>query len=127
MRAVTSRTIAHALEVPERRIANILSRYEVRGITRGQRGQARRIPVTTAEHLALTLTLEDTLGIGTAHSLRLADRLLSHGTGHIDGELVFLHVDLPALREQVHRKLASAIEEYVPPRRGRPTSPQGWD
>ncbi len=120
MRAVTTRTVAHALGLTDRQVANILSRYPVRALSRGRQGQSRRIPVQTVEHLALALELEAALRDPLTTALSLADRLMAEGTGHIESDEVLLHVDLPALRSRVMARLAQAVEESVPIARGRP-------
>lgn len=121
MRAVTTRTAAVALDLTERRLANILSRYPVRSLQRGQRGQARRIPLQTVEYLAVTLEIEALLGIPLAAALKLADRTLEN-SGHLETPTAWLNVDLESIRHTVLSRLATAVEEVVPPRRGRPPS-----
>lgn len=104
-------------------------------LPRGRQGVERRIPIQLLETLALTADIKATLGVPLREALSLAQQLTSisatndpasgqaNRTGHSGlpvGEFATFVVHREALRASLERRLESAIESVVRPRRGRP-------
>jgi hypothetical protein len=113
MRAVTTGTAAFALGITKKDLDNILSRYGVRGFERGRQG---------VEQVALAIDLTRDYSIPVPTALLLAEEALSSHEGVITspGGHIAIHVDLERIRRDLQAKLAEAIENIIPPRRGRP-------
>lgn len=122
MRAVTTGTAAFALGIPKKELDNILSRYAVRGFERGRQGVARRLSQASIEQVALAIDLTRDYSIPVPTALLLAEEALSSREGVITspGGHLAIHVDLERIRRDLQAKLAEAIENVIPPRRGRP-------
>jgi len=122
MRAVTTGTAAFALGIPKKELDNILSRYEVRGYERGRQGVARRLSQASIEQVAVAIDLTRNYAIPAPTALLLAEEALSSREGVIPspGGHLAIHVDLERIRRELQAKLAEAIENVIPPRRGRP-------
>lgn len=122
MRAVTTGTAAFALGIPKKELDNILSRYSVRGYERGRQGVARRLSQASVEQVALAIDLTRDYAIPVPTALLLAEEALSSREGVITspGGHLAIHVDLVRIRRDLQVKLAEAIENVIPPRRGRP-------
>ena len=124
MRAVTTGTAAFVLGVPKKDLDNILSRHVVTGFERGTRGLARRISLASIEQVAVAIDLARDFSIPIPVALTLADRALVSREGIITspGGHLAIHADLDRIRRDLHSRLAEAIEDVIPPRRGRPAS-----
>ena len=122
MRAVTTGTAAFALGITKKDLDNILSRYGVRGYERGRQGVARRLSQASIEQVALAIDLARDYSIPVPTALLLAEEALSSREGVITspGGHLAIHVDLDRIRRELQAKLAEAIENIIPPRRGRP-------
>jgi hypothetical protein len=122
MRAVTSGTAAFALGVAKKDLDNILSRYPVRGMDRGRQGVPRRLSFASIEQVAVAIDLTRVYAIPTPTALLLAEEALSSREGIITspGGHLAIHVDIERIRRDLQAKLTDAIENVIPPRRGRP-------
>lgn len=122
MRAVTTGTAAFALGIAKKDLDNILSRYPVRGFERGRQGVARRLSLASIEQIALAIDLAREYSIPIPTGLLLAEEALSSREGVITapGGHLAIHADLDRIRRGLQVKLTEAIENVIPPRRGRP-------
>lgn len=122
MRAVTTGTAAFALGITKKDLDNILSRYDVRGFERGRQGVARRLSQASIEQVAVAMDLTRDYSIPVPTALLLAEEALSSREGVVTspGGHLAIHVDLERIRRDLQAKLAEAIENIIPPRRGRP-------
>lgn len=122
MRAVTTGTAAFALGIARKDLDNILSRYPIRGFERGKQGQARRLSLASIEQVALAIDLATDFSIPVPTALLLAEEALSSPEGVIPspGGHLAIHADLVRIRRDLHAKLTEAVENIIPPRRGRP-------
>ncbi|HEY3287549.1 MAG TPA: hypothetical protein VGJ96_10580 [Gemmatimonadaceae bacterium] len=101
---------------------NILSRYPVRGMDRGRQGVPRRLSFASIEQVAVAIDLTRVYAIPTPTALLLAEEALSSREGIITspGGHLAIHVDIERIRRDLQAKLTDAIENVIPPRRGRP-------
>ena len=122
MRTVTTGTAAFALGIAKKDLDNILSRYAIRGYERGRQGVARRLSMASIEQVALAIDLSRDYSIPIPTGLLLAEEALSSREGVIaaPGGHLAIHVDLVRIRKALHAKLTEAIENVIPPKRGRP-------
>jgi hypothetical protein len=131
MRAVTSATAAIALSIDRKSLDNMLARIGGDELGEGRQGVERRIAVSTLEELALCMELTTALSVPVREAFLLARRLLRRedlarefiGSVAI-GPHLQLGLDLRGFLQDLHARLAVAIESHVRPRRGRPKSKQ---
>ena len=106
---------------------NVVTQCSPSGVTRAQRGVARRLSIDSVVTIAVARQLAFDLGAPMARSLELAAALIDNG-----GQLVCpggsgIAFDVAAMRRQVERRLEDAAEVLVAPRRGRPPKVRNGD
>lgn len=122
-RAYTVGTAALALDVPAKWLDNVLSHFQVPGVSQERQGISRKVSLEGVLHLALALSLIDELEIPTANALRLAGTISQAGGQHRTGSGITIGLDLSTIRAGLEARLAQAVEIAPVPRRGRPPSP----
>ena len=119
-RAYTVGTAALALDVPTKWLDNVLSHFQVPGVTQERQGISRRVSLEGVLQLALALRLIDDLEIPTANALRLARSISQVGGQHQTSSGISIGLDLSTIRAGLEARLAQAVEIAPVPRRGRP-------
>ena len=125
MRAYTVTTVAITLQVPTKWLDNILSHHKVPGVTQGTQGIARRLTPEAVTVLEITLMLCRSLAIPAPRSLQIATRLLLEGGAtarYSADDTLAVVTNVEAIRADIARRLADAVESAPRPRRGRPPS-----
>lgn len=122
MRGLTTQTAALALGVERKILDNILAREAKPFASAGRRGKNRRIDFPTLERIAIALILNRDLGVPISKGLDLAERILRAPRDRELplGSLMSLRFDTAHLHRALESAIADAVEEFVPPRRGRP-------
>jgi len=100
---------------------NVLSRYDIDGVTRQTQGLSREIPVDalTVLHIASDLCFD--LDLSVAQAVHLAQELATSA----DGTVVLssglrVQVDLTRVRRSLEQRLLETVETHLRPTRGRP-------
>ena len=121
MRLYDIAVAALAVGAPRKWTENVLSQHAIPDVISVRQGVARRISYQALIRLAIIRQLHTELGIGVAHAIHFADRLLDSGQSPVlaTGQLT-LSVDLVGLRTAVDERLAAALESFPSRRRGRP-------
>jgi hypothetical protein len=122
-RAYTVGTAALALDIPAKWLDNVLSHFQIPGVTQERQGISRKVSLEAVLRLALSLNLIDDLEIPTANALRLASTLIQTGGQHRTDSGVTISLDLSTIRAGLEASLAQAVEIAPVPRRGRPPGP----
>jgi hypothetical protein len=122
---LTTRAAALALGVERKVLDNILAREARAFVDAGSRGRSRRIDFEALERIAIALILGRDLGVPLTRGLELAEEIM-RTPGNLElaiGTLTTLRFDTERLHRALEAATADALEEYVPPRRGRPPRP----
>jgi hypothetical protein len=116
--------VAH---VDSKWIDNLLSHFDVPGVSGGKQGAARRITELGIAHIVLIRRLSSVLSVRIGDAVTRASDLLAHGrpTGIDVG--VELRIDREVFLAEVARRIEQAAEAIVPARRGRPSSLESGD
>lgn len=122
-RAYTVGTAALALDVPAKWLDNVLSHFQVPGVSQERQGISRKVSLEGVLQLALALNLIDDLEIPTANALRLASTISQTGGQHRTDSGITISLDLSTIRAGLDSRLAQAVEIAPVPRRGRPPGP----
>lgn len=109
--------VAEALDIPLRRLDNLLCRNDIPGAARHRRGVGRVLTTEAAVTISLALDLSDCLGIPLASALRLAGWLQAK---ELRGRFVVLRADVERLHASVSIRLNEAVEAVGKRSRGRP-------
>ena len=121
MRAYTVATTAVTLNVPTKWVDNVLSHYDVPGVSRSRQGVSRKLSYPAILRLELALRIARTLTSTLPRSLELATSLLaSRESLLILGNGLRLTVDLNQIESELAGRLDHAVEVTPLPRRGRP-------
>jgi len=106
-------------------LRNFLQRCDLSDIKPGRQGVRQRFSVSSVRILHLAWELHE-LGLPARLAGRLAERLVSDGTGSIDvSSLVAMSADRQRLIELVDTRLAEASQTIVVRARGRPRHRKG--
>jgi hypothetical protein len=118
---VSTRTAATALGIAPKLLDNVLSREARSLVSPGRQGRERRIAFAALERIAVALILNRDLGVSVARGLELAEQLLREPQGRelSLGSLTTLRFDTAHLRRALESAILEAVDEVVPPRRGR--------
>ena len=121
MIGVSTRTAAVALGVAPRLLDNILAREAKSLVPAGRRGKERCITFAVLERIAIALVINRDVGVSIARGLELAGQLLGvPGARELSlGSLTTLRFDTAHLKRALESACAEAVEEQMPPRRGR--------
>jgi hypothetical protein len=111
------------LDVPAKWLDNVLSHFQVPGVTQERQGIPRKVSLEGMIQLALILRLIDDLEIPTAKALGLASTLTQTRGEHRTGSGITISLDLSTIRAGLEARLAQAVEIAPIPRRGRPAGP----
>ena len=123
-RLYSARVIAFALRVPLKWVDNLLSHYELPGITRSRQGVARRITDEGLLAIEGTRLLTTELGVPLAHAAEIAAAAVqSRQDAHMrfltaSGVVVVFPVG--DIERRLHERVVDAVEGVAPIRRGRP-------
>lgn len=120
MRRYNVAVAALAINAHRRWVDNALSQFAVDGVQRSARGRSRRLPTQSVLHLAIAHRLWTVLGIPVGHALELARPARAGDT--VEREGIRLSIDIESIARELELRLASAVENAVTPRRGRPPS-----
>lgn len=122
LRSLSSGAAARVLGVDARLLDNILARQARPLFRAGKRGKSRRIEFATLERLAVALILNRDLDIPVVRGLALAEEILrSPNEVQLSvGPLTTLRFDIAELHRALEAAIAETVEEFIPPRRGRP-------
>jgi hypothetical protein len=118
MRAYTVATAAFTLRMPVKWVDNLLSHHQLRGVTGGTQGHARRLSLDAIVTLAVALSLWKTLRAPIRSCLHIAESL--EDGKHIAGDGIVVSVPLASIRAETVDRLSHAVETVPVPRRGRP-------
>jgi len=110
---------ALAADADNKWVDNLLTKCDIDGAESARQGVARRITSGGIYNIALTRQLTRDLGLGTAVSVSLANRLLRDGQIEVSRNL-FLSVDTARFKAEIDARVAEALDSFVPARRGRP-------
>jgi hypothetical protein len=124
MRAYHIGAVSFAADADERWVDNLLTRYDLPGVSRGRRGVSRRISQAALRQVVLVRRLAADLGLPLAMAVRVAAKAIEHGTARI-GEIAELRVDLAALDREIDARLAASADSVIPRPRGRPSKRTG--
>jgi hypothetical protein len=122
MRAYTVATAAVTLGVSRKWLDNTLSHHLIPGIIQSRQGISRQLTPPALIHIQVAIALMETLLVPLKRALELSNNVLSAAK---PGDLplspaVSVHVDIPALSEDLVKRLNAAVEITPVPRRGRP-------
>ena len=122
MRSLSSDAAARVLGVDGRFLDNILARQARPLFRAGKRGKGRLIEFATLERLAVALILNRDLDIPVVRGLALAEEILRspHEVEFSVGSLITLRFDIAQVHRALEAAIAETVEEFIPPRRGRP-------
>ncbi len=123
-RAYTVGTVALALDVNTKWLDNILSHFQIAGVTQERQGISRKVSLEAVIELRLALALITDLETPTATALRLANVLSQSAGQHRTPSGMNIGVDLSTIRAGIEARLAQAVEIAPLPRRGRPPKPK---
>ena len=118
--------VAHALDMNQRQLDNILSRNDLGGVDRRARGVTRRVTPDAAVLIKLALDLASGLGIPTSSAIRIATAIAREPDHQlVIGDFASIRVDMPGLRASTNARLSMAVEIVGRRRRGRPPRTSG--
>jgi hypothetical protein len=113
--------VAHALDINQRQLDNILSRNDLIGVDRRARGVTRRVTPDAAVIINLALDLSSALGIPTSSAIRIATAIAREPDHQlVVGDFASIRVDMSGLRASTNARLSIAVEIVGRRRRGRP-------
>lgn len=124
MRAYTVATVAITLGVAPKWLDNVLSRYPVRGVSKGRQGISRKLEPHAVVTLHLANELIRTLSLPLGEAISLAEKIGQAGEGasiRLFGTAL-LTVDMAKVAGEVSDRLALAVEVTPTPKRGRPSA-----
>jgi hypothetical protein len=117
----TTRLVAAIIGVSPKAVDNAISRYGRSLVAAGSRGAERHISDHVVEVLAVAFLLQRDAQMPLAAAIEVAPRVLAAPGESVSlGSIVALQVDVPRLREAIHRAAADAAEQAPSVRRGRP-------
>ena len=119
MPAYTVAATAVTLRMPLKWVDNVLSHHSIPGVKRGRQGLSRRLAPQSILSLEIALRISRALRIPMAQALELSSRLLSGAAADV-GHGITLSIDLESIRDDLHERMAHAVEIAPSPRRGRP-------
>jgi hypothetical protein len=99
---------------------NLLSHFDVPGVTRGKQGLPRRLTEDGIAHVVLVRRLSSVLGVRIGDAVTLASNLLSHTSSVAIDSGVDLRIDRSVFFAEVGDLVRHAAEAIEPARRGRP-------
>src|SRR5688500_7595569 len=105
-RAYTVGTAALALDVAAKWLDNVLSHFQVPGVTQERQGIARKVSLEGVIQLGLAVKLIDDLEIPTANALRLASTISQTGGQHRTASGITISLDLSTIRAGLETRLA---------------------
>ena len=119
MRAYDPALAALALGVEPKWLDNTISLHDVPGVVRETRGVTRRLSMRALVVLAIARDLQLELGVPLTRAVPLARRLVDAPRVPV-GSILAVTVDPDAVERSITDRLATAMERFVPRRRGRP-------
>lgn len=122
LRSLSSAAAARVLGIDRRLLDNLLARQARPFLRAGTRGRSRRIEFATLERLAVALIFRRDLDIPVVRGLALAEEILGtpQGAELSVGPLTTLRFDAAQLHRALDTAIAETVEEFIPPKRGRP-------
>ena len=113
--------VAEALDMDYRQLDNLLSRNDVAGVERKQRGVSRRLTADAVVVIHLAWELARDLRMPLAEALRLASEIERASDHELAlGGFGIIRFDVDALRAATLERLDTAVELVGRRRRGRP-------
>ena len=110
-----------AAGTPEKWTDNLLAQHEIAGVQSRARGVARGISWPALVHVALVRELHTRVGCSVRDAVSFAAALLANPDGQLVlGPRLTLGFDRARFEQDLHRRLAEALESAPRPRRGRP-------
>src|SRR5581483_12142425 len=100
---------ALAADADNKWVDNLLTKCDIDGAESARQGVARRITSGGIYNIALTRQLTRDLGLGTAVSVSLANRLLRDGQIEVSRNL-FLSVDTARFKAEIDARVAEALD-----------------
>lgn len=125
MRSYHVAAVSLAIGCDHKWLDNVITQYSPAGVTRSQRGVARRVSVDGALVIAVARRLSVDLGTPMTRALALSEQLVESGGRLACGGGTELALDIEAVRGSIERRLGDAAEVLVTPRRGRPPRGRG--
>ena len=123
MRAYTVAAAAVSLGISPKTLDNVLTRYDISGVSRTRQGVSRRLSARSVLMLDIALRLSRSAPMPLGASLKLSAVVLEHSHSSIELEKgITLVFDLRSLMSDLDVRLAEAVEVAPAPHRGRPPS-----
>lgn len=119
-RAYTVATAALALQVPAKWVDNILSHYQVQGVSQARQGIARRLSVESLIVLTVALLLIQDLALPTANAINIATQLVQSRGAVALPSGIHIQINIDRATTELLQRLEGAVEVAPLPRRGRP-------
>ena len=119
-RAYTVATAALALHVTTKWLDNILSHYQVQGVSQAKQGVARRLSVESLTILAIAVKLIKDLELPTSKALNIASLLLDSRSTATLSSGIQIKINVEQTITELLERLERAVEIAPLPRRGRP-------
>ena len=112
---------AFAIGRPVKWLDNVLSRYDIAGVSRQTRGLSRAIPAHSLLVLRIASDLCGDLELSVPRSLELAHRLVNSADGSaVLSSGLRIQVDVTLTRRALDHRLIETAETHLPATRGRP-------
>ena len=110
-----------AIRAPEKWTDNLLSHHQLPGVQGRSRGVARGVTWHALVQIALVRELHVRLGCAVRDAVSFASAILASTTSAIEaGSHLTVALDRMHFEQDLHRRLADALETAPRPRRGRP-------
>ena len=121
MRAYTVAAAAVSLGITPKTLDNILTRYDIEGISRARQGVSRRLTTHALMTLNVALRLSRSAFIPLNTAITMAKTVLGQSQSTLEvGKGISIEFDLALIRKDLDARLAEAVEVAPAPRRGRP-------
>ena len=121
MRLYSVAVASLAIDAPGRWTDNLIAQHDIPDVRSRTRGVARGISWAGLVRIALIREFHVALGCGVRDAVALSDALLQSATGNLKvGRWSTVAFDRRALEQDLHQRLAEALESAPRPRRGRP-------
>ena len=121
MRLYSVAVASLAIDAPSKWTDNLIAHHVIPDVRSRNRGVARGVSWAGLVRIALIRELHVALGCGVRDAVALADVLPQSPAGNLKvGRCSTVAFDRRALEQDLHQRLAEALESAPRPRRGRP-------
>jgi hypothetical protein len=121
LRAYTVAAAAVGLGISPKVLDNILTRYDIEGVSRARQGVTRRLTANALMTLYVALRFARAASLPLGPALTLAATVIKQSRSILELEKgITIEFDLALIRKDLDARLAEAVEVAPAPRRGRP-------